>query len=182
MDFYDVIEKRKSIRKYKPELPPQDMIDRILRAAWRAPTWANYQGCRYTVVRDPAKVAAVKKGTEKQKWTLAAPMFIIVSIKPRDSGTGLQGVEYYPLDVGICTEHLVLAITAEGLGTCWMGVFDHIPIHQALNIPEKEKIIAVLPVGFPAHDPERTSRKPMARLFFLDEYGTPWPTKEQGKT
>jgi nitroreductase len=177
MDFYDVIEKRKSIRKFKPELPPPEMIDRILRAAWRAPTWANYQGCRYTVVRDPAKVAAVKKGTAVHKWSQAAPMFIVVSIKPRDSGTGTQGLEYYGVDAGICTEHLVLAVTAEGLGACWIGVFDEKPIREALKIPEKEVIVAVLPMGYPAHDPERTNRKPMERLFFLDEHGKPWPTK-----
>ncbi len=177
MDFYDVIEKRKSIRKYKPELPPPEMIDRILRAAWRAPTWANIQGCRYTVVRDPTKVAAVKKGVEQQKWTQAAPMFIIVSIKRRDSGTGNQGIEYYTVDAGICTEHLVLACTAEGLGVCWVGYFDEKIIQVALKIPENERVIAVLPMGFPAHDPERTGRKPMERLFFLDEYGKLWPTK-----
>jgi len=176
MDFYDVIHNRKSIRKFTPELPPPETIDRILRAAWRAPTWANYQGCRYTVVRDPAKVEAVKKGLE-QKWAKAAPMFIVVSIKPRDSGTGKQGIEYYTVDAGICTEHLVLAVTAEGLGACWMGMFDDKPIQEALKIPEKEKIIAVLPMGFPAHEPERTDRKPMERVFFLDEYGKPWPTK-----
>ncbi len=178
MDFYDVVEKRKSIRKYKPELPPPEIIDRILRAAWRAPTWANIQGCRYTVVRDPAKVAAVKKGVAMQKWTQAAPMFIIVSIKPRDSGTGTQGIDYYTVDAGICTEHLVLAVTAEGLGTCWVGHFDEQPIREALGIPEAERVVAVLPMGFPAHDPERTSRKPMKRLFFIDEHGKPWPTKE----
>jgi nitroreductase len=173
MDFYDVIERRKSIRKFKPDLPPADIIDRILRAAWRAPTWSNVQGCRYTVVRDLNKVAAVKTGIE-QKWVHAAPMFIIVSIAPKDSGTNKQGIGYDLVDAGICTEHLVLAVTAEGLGTCWVGWFDEGPIKEALNIPDKERVIAVLPIGYPAHDPERTGRKPMERVFFLNEYRNPW--------
>jgi|SRR5271157_1594040 len=173
MDFYDVIEQRKSIRMFTAEMPPVDVIDRILRAARQAPTWANMQGCRYTIVTNPEKVALVQEGTG-QGWAKSAPMFIIVSIAPKNSGTGKHGIQYYGVDAGICTTHLLLAIAAEGLGSTFMGIFDEDAIKTAINIPEKERVIAVLPVGYPAGSSKPTDRKPMEKICFLDEYGNPW--------
>ncbi|GAH20551.1 unnamed protein product, partial [marine sediment metagenome] len=51
MDFYEVVRKRRSYRVYKPDMPEDDKVNRILEAARLAPTWANMQGMHYIVVK-----------------------------------------------------------------------------------------------------------------------------------
>lgn len=177
MDFYEVVEKRRSIRKFSADMPPADVITRILHAGRLAPTWANRQGCRYVVVQDPVKVDLIKNGTG-QNWVKTAPMFIVVAIDPKGSGTSKHGIEYYTVDAGICTEQLLLAIAAEGLGSTFMGYFNEQAIKAALRIPEKTRVIAVLPVGYPAAEPTPLDRKSLAEICFLDEFGIFWPNAE----
>ena len=56
MDFYDVVKRRRAFRVYKPEIPEEEKIERILEAARLAPTWGNMQGVHYIVVKVPENV------------------------------------------------------------------------------------------------------------------------------
>ena len=108
MDFTEVIKSRRSIRKFTDEPISDEILERILDAGRLAPTWANLQGTRYIVVKNPDKVKAVAEATG-QKWVFDAPMFIVATISPKHSGKNKNGLEYYMLDVGICFEHIILA-------------------------------------------------------------------------
>jgi nitroreductase len=55
-------------------------------------------------------------------------------------------MDYYLVDVAISMEHLVLAATDLGLGTCWIGGFDEAKVKQVLDIPEKIKVVALTPI------------------------------------
>nr|MDO8115508.1 nitroreductase family protein [Candidatus Sigynarchaeota archaeon] len=148
MDFYELVNKRKSIRKYKPDLVDNAILGKILDAARMAPTWANMQGVRYIIVNKKEKVEEIKAAIG-QKWLSSVPMFIVATIKESDSGKNKNGQAYFMLDVGICFEHLVLAATNEGLGTCWIGYFDEEKVKSALNIPGKSRVVAITPLGYP---------------------------------
>ncbi|TFG06938.1 MAG: nitroreductase [Promethearchaeota archaeon] len=148
MDFYDVVKKRRSFRFYKHDMPEQDKIDRILEAARLAPTWANMQGMHYVIVQDPEKVKAIWKAIGQRKKFADAPMFIVGAISENDSGKNASGEKYYPVDFGICFEHLILAATAEGLASCWIGWFNEEKIKKILNIPEKYRVLGLTPLGY----------------------------------
>ncbi len=85
MDFYELVDKRKSIRKYKPDLVDKAIVGKILEAARMAPTWANMQGVRYIIVSEKEKVENIKAAIG-QKWLSSVPMFIVAAIKESDSG------------------------------------------------------------------------------------------------
>ncbi len=51
------------------------------------------------------------------------------------------------VDCGIAMEHLVLAATNEGYGTCWIGSFDEEETRKILNIPQNFKVVAMTPIG-----------------------------------
>ncbi len=57
------------------------------------------------------------------------------------------------LDLGIAVEHMVLQATALGLGSCWVRLFNTRQMHKALGLPEEIEVVALLPVGYPAHSP-----------------------------
>ncbi|MHA1681987.1 MAG: nitroreductase family protein [Promethearchaeota archaeon] len=172
MDFYEVIKKRKSTRKFEDQLVPLDVVKRIIDAARLAPTWANKQGVRYVVVRERGRVKKVAAATG-QKWTAGAPMFIVAISKKSWSGKGRNEHHYFLLDVGISFEHLILAATAEGLGTCWIGWFDGDAMKGILNIPGRLEVIALTPLGYPAGEVKATDRLDLSEIAFMDEYEKP---------
>ena len=173
MDFTEVIKSRRSIRKFTEEPISDEILERILDAGRLAPTWANLQGTRYIVVKNPDKVKAVAEATG-QKWALGAPMFIVATISPKHSGKNKNGLEYYMLDVGICFEHIILAATNEGIGACWMGYFDEQEIKSILSVPPEERVIALTPLGFPNYTPREQVRIPLKEIAFRDKFGTEW--------
>lgn len=173
MEFTNVIQNRRSIRKFTDELISDEILKRILEAGRLAPTWANLQGTRYIVVKNPEKVKAIAEATG-QKWALGVPMFIVATISPQHSGKNKNGLEYYMLDLGICFEHIILAITNEGLGGCWMGYFDEQAIKTILSVPNEERVIALTPLGFPNYSLREQIRIPLKEIAFREKFGNEW--------
>ena len=149
MDFYETVRKRRSYRFFKSDLPKKEQIIRILEAARLAPTWANYQGMHYIVVQNSEKVKAIWEAVGQRKKFADAPMFIIGTIAESASGANKNKLKYFSVDFGICFEHLILAATAEGLGSCWIGWFDEEKIKEILEIPDKYRVIGLTPLGYP---------------------------------
>ncbi len=173
MDFTEVIKNRRSIRKFTDEPISDEILERILEAGRLSPTWANLQGTRYIVVKNPETVKAIAAATG-QRWVNEAPMFIVATISPQHSGKNKNGLEYYMLDLGICFEHIILAITNEGLGGCWMGYFDEEKIRNILSVPRDERIIALTPLGFPNYTPREQIRMPLKEIAFREKFGNEW--------
>ncbi|OPY26953.1 MAG: dihydropteridine reductase [Methanocella sp. PtaU1.Bin125] len=183
MDFYDVVKNRKSVRSYKPDKVPEDVLLRILEAARLAPSWANKQCWRYVIVDDPGLVARIAPATVK---AFGAPTMIALCADPAQSGQR-EGKDYYLVDAAISMEHLVLAAAAEGLGTCWVaGRLEEAAIRQALGVPESLRVVAITPLGYPAEGGlggivsgvmraavGASSRKPLSEIAFHNQYGTP---------
>lgn len=171
MDFYETVKKRRSFRVFKSEMPEKEKIDRILEAARLAPTWANMQGMHYIVVQEPELVKAVWKGVSQGPKFSEAPMFIVGAIAESGSGANSNGLKYFLLDCGICFEHMILAATAEGLATCWIGWFNEGKVKEALNIPEKYRVVAITPLGYPVKGKEEVSdRKPLEKIVHYNKF------------
>ena len=171
MDFYDVVRKRRSYRVYKHDMPEDDMVKRILEAARLAPTWGNKQGMEYIVVKDTVTVKRVWNAVDQEKKFVEAPMFIVGIISESGSGRNSNGIKYFPLDCGICFEHLILAATAEGLATCWIGWFNESKVQEVLGIPEKFRVLALTPLGYPIKEKgEVVDRKPLEEIVHYDKF------------
>jgi len=166
MEFMDLVLKRRSIRKYKPEPVPKEDIEYILEAARQAPSWANRQCWRYIVVSDEA----IRKKITMREWAAKAPIVIVGCGDPTKAGN-LDGRPYYMLDMGISMEHLVLAAAEKGLGTCWIGgQFDEKVVREALGVPESHRVVALTPLGYPDESPAAKDRKPLAELVTWEKW------------
>jgi len=171
MDFYEVVKNRRSYRVFKADTPEEDKVERILNAARLAPTWANMQGVHYIVVKEPENVKAVWEAVGQAQKFAQAPMFIVGVISEKGSGMNSNGQKYYGVDVGICFEHLLLASTAEGLGTCWIGWFNESKVKSALGIPEDYKVMGITPLGYPVKPKgEITERKPLDKIVHYEKF------------
>ena len=171
MEFYEVLKNRRSYRIYKPVVPEKEKLDRILNAARIAPTWANMQGVHYIIVQKPENVKAIWKAIGQMKKFVEAPIFIIGVISERASGTNSNGEKYYGVDFGICFEHLILAATAEGLGTCWIGWFNEKKVKKALDIPDEYRVMGLTPLGYPVKPKgEITDRKSLENIVHYEKF------------
>jgi nitroreductase len=168
MDLMELVRRRRSIRKYRPDPVPEAKIDYVLEAARLAPSWANGQCWTFVVITDPrAKHDLAEAGNE---WVEQAPAVIVACANPKQSGN--KGDQpYYMLDIGIALEHLVLAALEQGLGTCWIGWFDEQKARKALGAPPEVRVVAFTPLGYPAEEPEARPRKTLGEMVRRDRWG-----------
>jgi len=111
------------------------------------PSWANKQCTRYIVIKEKKTIEEL--ASTLIGWIKQAPIVIVACANPKDSGVH-NNMDYYLVDVGISMEHLVLAATDQGLGTCWIGGFNEAKVKKTLQIPENIKVVALTPLGYPA--------------------------------
>ncbi len=163
MEFYEVISKRRSIRAYKKDPVEGSKLSRILNAARLAPTAANRQPYSLIVVKDEDTKIRLKDAYS-QEWFFTAPVIVCACALPDDAWKRNDGKGYVDVDVAIAMDHLILAASAEGLGTCWIAAFKPEVVREVLNIPDNMEPLVLTPLGYPETIPEPTFRKPLEEM------------------
>lgn len=173
MNIYEAINKRQSIRKYKPDPVSDDILERILKAVQRAPSGKNGQPWRFIVVKDDTLRKALVPACRDQAFIADAPV-IIVGCAVEEESYPKQGgyMKSWSIDLGIAFTHLMLAAAAEGLGTCWIGAFEEDKVKQALNISDKFRVVGLTPLGYPLELPPLRTRKPLSDIVFYNQAPT----------
>ncbi len=159
MDIYEIVKARRSIRSYKPEPVEEEKIRRILEAAQCAPSAANRQPVCFVVVKDGHTKHQLKNAYD-EAWFYTAPAIICACSIPEKAWKRGDGKNYADVDAAIAMDHLILAATQEGLGTCWIAAFKTPLIKSILKLPAGIEPVALTPIGYPMNVPEPTSRKP----------------------
>jgi nitroreductase len=163
LKFEEVLEKRRSIRKYKDAPIPKEKILKMLEAARIAPSASNRQPWHFIVVENKETI----KKLAKQEWAAEAPLMIVGLADQAASPNWCSN------DLGIAFEHLVLAATNLGLGTCWMGQTGREEmIKGLLGIPDNFKVVAVIPIGVPDEAPKPKERKSLDAIVSWEKYGS----------
>ena len=169
MDFWQVVEARRSVREFDAaaEVSPE-IVERILRAAVRAPSAGNRQPWHFYVVRDPELRHGLAEAAGGQEFIVQAPVAIVVCADAEQSAARYRerGRELYCLqDTAAAAEHVLLAAVALGLGSCWVGAFNERRAAAVLDLPAHHRPVAILPIGRPAGEPvRRSSREPLEKV------------------
>ncbi len=149
MEFESVIRSRESIRDFSDKKVEDEKINFVLECARLAPSWTNKQCWQFIVVKDKKIIKDLSKTSIINRWLKNVPVIIVACGNPKQSGFR-NGIEYFIVDVSIALEHLVLAATDKGLGTCWIGGFNGKKVKEILEIPENIRVVALTPLGYPA--------------------------------
>jgi nitroreductase len=163
MEFLDLIKTRYSVRAYKPDPVEEDKLQFVLEAARLAPTAANFQPFQLIVIRTAGREAELQR-IYRRKWFTRAPLIICACAIPAQGWVRVDDKPYTDVDVAIVMDHLILAGTALGLGTCWIGAFDPAAAREVLGLPDGVEPIAFTPLGYPADRPRSKERKPLSEL------------------
>lgn len=190
MELMQAIKERRSIRKYRTDPIPDDMLNTVLEAARWAPSWSNTQSWRLVLVRNQAtkdRLAGVLKttrpgGINRASEAIRTVPVVIVACAER----GLSGIlkvgdhagqpatdkgEYwYMFDLGLAMQNLTLAAHALGLGTVHVGMFETAEVIKILGLPDKIVPVELMPLGWPAEKSPVPPRKEMNQLVFPEKY------------
>jgi nitroreductase len=167
MDVFEAIQSRRSVRKYKPHSIPSEDLHRILEAARLAPSAGNRQPWRFILVRGAEKKRTLAEVANNQTFLADAYVIVVAAADPEVSE------RWCDRDTMIAVEHMVLAATALGYGTCWIGAFNEENVKNLLEIPTKLRVVALVPIGKPDETPNPRPRKEISEIFFEEEYGNP---------
>ena len=167
----DLIEKRKSIRSYKPQDVEEEKLNYILQAFRKAPSAKNLQPWKLIVVKDKKKISDLSIACNNQTFISEAPVLVVACAK-EDEAYGVMGgyMNSYPVDIALALEHLILAATEKGLGTCWIGAFKEKLVKDLLDVPDNVRVVAITPVGYPAIEGRTRGRKPISEIVCYDKY------------
>jgi len=164
MDVFEAIKTRRSIRKFLPKPIPNEKLKTILEAGRLAPSAGNRQPWFFVVVKDLKRKRALAEAAGYQMFIADAGVIVVAL------GDSEASPRWFRQDPMIAVEHMVLAATSLGYGTCWIGAFDEEEVKRLLMIPEELAVIALLPIGFPNESPVPRERKKLKEFVFLEKY------------
>jgi len=169
MEFAELIRRRYSVRAYQRREIPEEVLQRVLEAFILAPTAANRQPFGLVVIRTAGREAELRR-VYPAEWFVQAPVVVCACGLPEKAWKRRDGKNYCDVDVAIAMDHLILAATDEGLGTCWVGAFDPEAARQVLGLPQGVEPIAFTPLGYPADAPGKKLRKKTEELIHHERW------------
>lgn len=167
MEFFDVLKTRFSIRAYAAAPVEDEKLDKILAAANQAPSAGNlqaYEIYRVTGLEQQQRLVSAALG---QEFLAQAPL-VLVFCAHADRAAGRYGKRgetlYCIQDATIACTYAMLAATALGLSTVWVGAFDESEVRKIIAAPPAHRPVALLPIGYGSEEPRIRPRRPLDEL------------------
>lgn len=167
MEFFEVIRRRRAVRAFEPKPVPAETLEAVLEAAKAAPSAGNLQAYEIYVVTDERQRAALALAAREQSFLSAAPVLLVFCAHAARSVEryAKRGWSLYAIqDATIAATFAMLAATAQGLATVWIGSFEAAAVAGIIGAPLGVDPVAILPVGYGAEDPAAPPRRRLEDL------------------
>ncbi len=170
MNVFEVLKKRRSVRKYLERAVEDEKLQLVLEAGRLGPSAANLQPCHFIVVTNSEAKESLRSAY-KPDWFIQAPSIVVVCADSSVAWRRKDGEDYWKVDAAICMQNMVLVAAELGLGTCWIAAFDEKAARRALNIPKDIRIVAMTPLGYPAEEKGPViDRKPLETFVHYNKW------------
>ena len=163
MNFHSLIKKRYSVRAYRSDPVEKEKLEQVLEAARLAPTAANRQPFRIIVIRTEGRQEEMRRLYDRD-WFVQAPTLICVCAVKSEACVSREKRNYVYVDVAIVMDHIILAATDLGLGSCWIGAFDKDVAREVFGLPDDVEPVVMTPLGYAADQPEPRERRSIEEL------------------
>jgi nitroreductase len=154
--------KRRTIRKFTEQDVSDEVVDTLLDVASVAPNRLDRRPLHYLVIRDQALKAKLAEALRVRPYIEEAPVVIAVLADPSISPT-------WELDGSAAIENMLLAATALGLGTAWVGskgsqLWENAvqSLHEVAAVPSGIAVVSLVSIGYPGQ--ERRAYEPGEKL------------------
>lgn len=162
MAFIDLARRRYSVRRYTGDPVPKDLLDRIIEAGMVAPTAKNLQPQRVHVIMSPEGLAKIDSLTTCR---YGAPVVLLVTYNEDEMwrSTMEEGISSGVEDSSIVATHMMLEAADLGLGSLWINLFPNSEAVRAFGLPENERAVLLMDIGYPAEGSEPSARHEKSR-------------------
>lgn len=168
MNMLELSEARFSARKFTDEPVSDADLHYVLECVRLAPSAVNRQPWKFVVVRS-TEARRQLWGAYDREWFRTAPLYIVCMRNNQACWTRrYDDKPHGDIDVAIATEHLCLAATERGLGTCWVCNYDPAVVRNLFPSADYEAV-AIIPMGHIADDCPRTEKKRKALEEIVEE-------------
>ena len=177
----ELIEKRRSIRKYLNQPVEDERIKQLLELARLAPSGSNTQPWQFIVVKSDSTRQKLAEVSHQQQWMMSAPVFIVcvADIRSRikddpdlmvDETSPQPELKQIIRDTSIAIDHILLGAVALGLGSCWVAWFDQAEIRPVLKIPGDKYVVGIITLGYPGETPAARPRKKLDEIIHYEQW------------
>lgn len=152
MDALDAIKTRRSVRAFKPDSVPRELVEDLVDCGRLAATAINRQPWEFVAVTDPRTRRALAEITDHGSFIADVPVCLVVLCKD---------TKYYLEDGSAATQNILVAARAHGLGSCWVAGDKKSyaeKICEMLGTPPGYKLVSLIAIGYPAAKPEKPKR------------------------
>lgn len=167
MDFFEIIQNRRSMRKFAETPIEDEKVQKIFEAINRAPSAGNLQAFEVYAVRKQEQREAIVKAAWDQEFLAEAPLVLVFCANPdraleryKERGATLYCIQ----DATIGCTFAMLAASALGLDSVWVGAFEEKTVSEILHLPDNIRPISMLPIGYAGKEPTPRSRRTLADL------------------
>jgi nitroreductase len=168
MDFFELLERRRSVRAFDSSVPLSgEALARILDCVKLAPSAGNLQSYRIVTVQSETVRRDLAQAAFGQTFVAEAPLVMVFCADGENASRkyGMRGTRLYSVqDATIACTFAMLAVTDMGFATVWVGAFDEDAVRQAVGINPSLRPVAMLPIGTPKEAPEARPRRPLHEL------------------
>jgi nitroreductase len=197
MEFREVVQRRRMVRRYRADPVAPAVVTRIVDAAVRAPSAGWSQGVAFVVVTDGGRREAIANlcrerdyvGRGFDAWLSKAPVHIVLCVRPddyrrryaeadknRSGGPGRWQVPFWWVDAGAALEALLLAAVDEGLGAGFLDVPNPETLRMLLDIPTDVEVVGLVTIGYEDPAPQqrtpRRARRPTREIVRRERWST----------
>jgi nitroreductase len=162
MELMEAIHARRSIRSYLDRPVEDEKLLAVLEAGRLAPSAKNMQDWRFVVVRDQSVRQKLAIAARDQQFVSSAP--VVIAACGTSDLVMTCGQPAYAIDVAIAVDHMTLAAASLGLGSCWIGAFYEDQAREILGVPSEVRVVALMPLGYPAEEPSPRPRKSLDQV------------------
>ncbi len=165
MTVYEAAEARRSVRKYRGTPIPRPTLQKIVECGPKAPSGMNDQGWVFVIVDDITMKNAVAAASPYGGHIADAGACVAIFCR-KDVCTPVE-------DCCAAAENIILAATAEGLGTCWINSYrkeNAKVIQSLLGCPDTHELVVLMALGVPAEVPPSPNKKPMEEVIHWNEF------------
>ncbi len=200
MEYFEVIKKRRSVRRFKDTPVPNKIINALIESAQLAPSGGNGQGWLFGVATDSKIIRQLSQAAGRQEWIATAPLVIALCAELDEELRGLteddfslavnkerftpEFIKYlqdYPDQRAVSLlfnnsvpmipgEHIFLTAVNYGLSACWVGFLDVKKASYILNLPNNYACLFLMPIGYRDEEPGPIERKKIPDIAFINSY------------
>lgn len=174
MEVFEAIRNRRAIRQFKPDVIPDDVLQKILEAARWAPSPFNTQPWEFIIIKDKETLKSISKNARYSGYLENAPMAIAVVVPPVNGKfVWIEGIGETKYAAAMAIQNMMLAAWDLGIGTCWVSI-EREKVGEILKVPRTHFVLTVIPIGYPEiHPPkhDESSRKKLGDMIFHEKHG-----------